>query len=161
MPAVTVSAHYKNNDGISRINDQLGGALDAIGLQDDSSWDFTVYASKMLTFMPRPVLVNIGGRATESAQLGLLGFTDDYSFVFEASVVVLATERLMFAAEFKQQPGEFMPTSLIGEPDNWWTVAAGYVINPHMTIAVGYGHFGRVANHKANAVWGITTKLEF
>lgn len=107
MPAVTLSAHVKYNDGINRINERLGGVLDAIGLTDDSSWDFTLYASKMLTFMPRPVLVNLGGRATESAQLGLLGFTDDYSFVFEASVVVLATDWLMFAAEFKQQPGEF------------------------------------------------------
>jgi len=54
----------------------------------------------------------LGGRATESAQLGLLGFTDDYSFVFEASVVVLATDRLMFAAEFKQQPNEFSRSHL-------------------------------------------------
>ncbi len=161
LPAITAGAHYKYNDEIRRINNQLAGALDSIGLTDDAGVDFTLYASKMLTFLPRPVLVNLGGRATESAELGLLGFTDDYSFVFEGNVVVLVTDWFMVAAEFKQQPGEFTPTALIGKPDDWWTIAAGYVVNPHMTVAVGYGHFGRVANHRANGVWGITTKWEF
>lgn len=161
LPAITAGVHYKYNDQVSRINNQLGGALDSIGLTDDAGVDFTLYASKMLTLLPRPVLVNLGVRATESAQLGLLGFTDDYSFVFEGNVVVLATDRFMVAAEFKQQPAEFTPVPLIGKPDHWWTIAAGYVVNPHMTVAIGYGHFGRVANHRANGVWGITTKWEF
>lgn len=30
-----------------------------------------------------------------------------------------------------------------------------------MTVAVGYGHFGTVANHEANSVWGVTAKWEF
>jgi hypothetical protein len=33
--------------------------------------------------------------------------------------------------------------------------------NYSLTIAVGFGHFGTVANHEANGVWGITTKWEF
>jgi hypothetical protein len=161
LPAITAGIHYKYNDGISRINNQLGGTLDAIGLSNNEGLDFTLYASKMLTFLPRPVLVNAGGRATKSAEIGLLGFTEKYSFVFEGSVVVLVTDRIMVAAEYKQQPGEFTSTPLIGKPSDWWTIDAGYVINPHMTIAVGYGHFGTVANHTADGVWGITTKWEF
>jgi len=162
MPAITAGIHYKYNDGISEINSQLGGTLDAIGLSNNEGLDFTLYASKMLTFLPRPVLLNAGGRATKSAEIGLLGFTDKYSFLFEGSVVVLATDRFMVAAEYKQQPREFTPIpGLLGEPDDWWTIDAGYVVNPHMTVAVGYGHFGTVANHEANGVWGVTTKWEF
>ena len=124
--------------------------------------DFTLYGSKLFTFLPRPVLVNLGGRATKSVELGLLGFTDEYSFVFEGSVVVLLTDQLMLAAEYKQQPSSFTPIpGLIGTPGDWWTIDAGYIINPHMTVAVGYGHFGTVANHTANGVWGVTTKWEF
>jgi len=162
VPAITAGIHYKYNDGISQINNQLGGGLTAIGLSDNQGLDFTLYGSKMLTFLPRPVLINLGGRATKSAEIGLLGFTDEYSFVFEGSVVVLLTDKFMLAAEYKQQPGSFTPVpGLIGAPSNWWTIDAGYVITPHMTIAVGYGHFGTVANHVANAVFGITTKYEF
>jgi hypothetical protein len=162
LPAITAGIHYKYNDSIDHINNQLGGTLSKIGLSDDQGLDFTLYGSKMLTFLPRPVLVNLGGRATKSAELGLLGFTDEYSFVFEGSVVVLLTDKFMVAAEYKQQPSSFTPIpGLIGTPGDWWTLDAGYVINPHMTVAVGYGHFGTVANHTANTVWGITTKWEF
>ena len=77
-------------------------------------------------------------------------------------VVVLLTDKLMMAAEYKEQPKDFKPASgLIGAPDDWWTIDAGYIVNPHMTVAVGYGHFGTVANHNANSVWGLTTKWEF
>jgi hypothetical protein len=161
LPAITAGAHYKYNDGVDEIDHRLGGGLSQIGLSGDDGVDFTLYGSKMLTFLPRPVLINLGGRATKSAEIGLLGFTDDYSFVFEGSIVVLVTDKLLLAAEFKQQPSEFTATPLIGAPDHWWTIDAGYVITPHMTVAVGYGHFGTVANHEANGVWGITTKWEF
>ena len=77
-------------------------------------------------------------------------------------MVVLVTDKFVVAAEYKQQPGGFTPIpGLIGTPDDWWTIDVGYVVNPHMTIAGGYGHFGTVANHEANGVWGITTKWEF
>jgi hypothetical protein len=161
LPAITAGIHFKYNDGINRINGQLGGAMSHIGLSNNEGLDFTLYGSKMLTFLPRPVLINLGGRATKSVELGLLGFTDQYSFVFEGSVVVLVTDKFMLAAEFKQQPSGFTPTPLIGTPDDWWTIDAGYVVNPHMTVAVGYGHFGTLANHEANGVWGVTTKWEF
>ncbi len=162
LPAITAGIHYKYNDSIDHINNQLGGTLSKIGLSDDQGLDFTLYGSKLLTFLPRPVLVNLGGRATKSAKIGLLGFTDEYSFVFEGSVVVLLTDKFMVAGEYKQQPSSFTPVpGLIGTPGDWWTIDAGYVINPHMTVAVGYGHFGTVANHTANTVWGITTKWEF
>ena len=161
LPAITAGIHYKYNDGVNQINNQLGGALSAIGLSNNQGLDFTLYGSKMLTFLPRPVLVNLGGRATKSAEIGLLGFTDEYSFVFEGSLVVLLTDKLMVAAEYKQQPSGWTATPLIGAPNNWWTIDAGYVVTPHLTIAVGYGHFGTVANHTANGVFGITTKWEF
>ncbi len=162
LPAITAGIHYKYNDGINQINNQLGGTLSKIGLSDYEGLDFTLYGSKLLTFLPRPVLVNLGGRATKSAEIGLLGFTDEYSFVFEGSVVVLLTDKIMLAGEYKQQPSSFTPVpGLIGTPGDWWTIDAGYVINPHMTVAVGYGHFGTVANHTANTVFGITTKWEF
>ena len=138
-----------------QINNQLGGTLSKIGLSDNEGLDFTLYGSKLLTFLPRPVLVNLGGRATKSAEIGLLGFTDEYSFVFEGSVVVLLTDKFMVAGEYKQQPSSFTPVpGLIGTPGDWWTIDAGYVINPHMTVAVGYGHFGTVANHTANTRLG-------
>jgi hypothetical protein len=162
LPAITAGIHYKYNDGMVDINNQMHGELTAIGLSNHEGLDFTLYGTKLLTFLPRPVVVSVGGRATKSVETGLLGFTDEYSFVFESNVAVLVTDRVILAAEYKQMPSNFTPVpGLIGTPDDWWSLAAAYVVNPHMTVAAGYGHFGTVGNHTANGVWGIATKWEF
>jgi hypothetical protein len=166
IPALTAGAHYKYNDGNQRIDHDLGGALTSVGIKDHQGVDFTLYASKLFTQLPRPVLVELGGRATKGVWNGLAGFTDDYSRLFEGNVVVFVTSSLALAAEYRQQPNEYTPIvtgagPLVGKSGDWWTIDAAYVVNKHLTLAAGYGHFGGVLNHNANGVWGITTKYEF
>ncbi len=164
LPALTFGVHYKYNDSYDDINNQLKGTLKAIGVSQDDGVDFTLYASKLFTQLPRPVLVELGGRATEGVWNGLLGFTDRYNFVFEGNVVVFVTDSIALAAEYRQQPTDYnynAAPSLIGKASDWWTIDAAYVVNKHLTLAVGYGHFGTVLNNEANGVWGITTKWEF
>ncbi len=162
LPAVTAGVHYKYNDGIRQIDHQLGEALLGIGMvEDNQGEDFTLYASKLITGLPRPILFNIGGRATKGAWNGLAGFTDHYSALFEGNVVVFVTDRLALAAEYKQMPNDYTPIPLIKRSGDWWTLDAAYIVSRHFTVAAGYGHFGGVLNHNANGVWGITTKFEF
>jgi hypothetical protein len=162
LPAVTAGAHYKFNDGIGEVNHEVGGALAAHGITHDSGTDFTLYASKLVTQLPRPVLFEVGGRATQAVWDGLGGFTPSYNFVVEANAVVFVTGNFALAAEYKQQPGSYKPIgNLVREEGDWWTLDAAYVVNKHLTLAVGYGHFGEVLNHQADGVWGITTKWEF
>lgn len=162
VPALTFGAHYKYNDTYNSINSDLKNTLHDIGIVRNDGVDFTLYASKLLTFLPRPVLVEVGGRATEGAHLGLLGFTDTYSFNVEANIVVFVTDSILLAAEYRQKPNDYTAIpGLINLEDDWWTIDAAYVVNKHLTLAAGYGHFGRVLNHDANGVWGITTKWEF
>jgi len=162
LPAVTFGTHYKYNEGINQINQDLHNVLSNNGIRGNDGVDFTLYASKMITALPRPVLLNLGGRATEAAHLGLLGFTSGYEFVAEGSVVVFVTDRLALAAEYKQKPNAYQSIGNLVKPESdWWTIDAAYVVNKNLTVAVGYGHFGDVLNHEANGVWGVTTKWEF
>ncbi len=161
IPALTAGVHYKNNDGIGVINNQLGGALNGLGIKYRDGEDFTLYASKLVTALPRPVLFEAGGRATKGVWNGLAGFTDSYSFLFEGNVVVFITDRFLLAAEYKQMPNDYTPIPLIRKSGDWWTLDAAYIVNSHLTVAAGYGHFGGVLNHDANGVWGLTTKWEF
>jgi hypothetical protein len=162
IPALTFGVHYKYNDSYNDINSELGGTLKAIGVSQNDGVDFTLYASKLFTQLPRPVLVELGGRATEGVWNGLLGFTDSYNFLFEGNVVVFVTDSIALAAEYRQQPTDYTAIpGLIGKAGDWWTIDAAYVVNSHLTLAVGYGHFGTVLNNEANGVWGITTKWEF
>ena len=166
LPAVTAGAHYKYNATYNDVNSQLDGTLKAICISQNEGVDFTLYASKMFTQLPRPVLLEAGGRATEGVWNGLLGFTDSYNFLFEGNAVVFVTSNLALAAEYKQMATDYKTvsvgnTSLIGKASDWWTIDAAYVVNKNLTLAVGYGHFGTVLNNTANGVWGITTKWEF
>ncbi len=162
IPALTFGTHLKYNDAYNTINHELGGALNSSGVTDNADVDFTLYASKLLTFLPRPVLIELGGRATKGVWNGLLGFTPDYQFLFEGNVGVFVTDSLILAAEYKQQATDYQPIGgLIGKASDWWTIDAAYIVNKHLTVAAGYGHFGTVLNHQANGVWGITTKYEF
>jgi len=162
LPAITGGVHYKINDGISSINQNLGGALTSIGIPYNQGVDFTLYASKLITFLPRPVLINAGGRATRGQELGLLGFSNNYSFLFEGNVAVFLTDWLILAGEYRQQPNDYKPIpGVINKSGDWWTVDLAWVVNKHLTIAGGYGHFGQVGNQLANGVWGFTAKYEF
>jgi len=162
IPAVTAGVHYKYNDGIKTVDNQTGGALNGAGIVDHNGADFTLYASKLFTQLPRPVLLELGGRATKGVWNGLGGFTEDYSFLFEGNAVVFVTSSFALAAEYKQLPNDYQPIgSLVRRSGDWWTIDAAYVVNKHLTFAVGYGHFGGVLNHDDNGVWGLTTKWEF
>ena len=162
LPAITAGIHYKSNQGIDRINADLGGLLRASGITSNDGVDITLYASKLFKSLPRPLLINAGLRATKSAHIGLLGFTDDYHVVLEANAVLFLTGNFALAAEYRQKPNDYTPVgSLVQPEDDWFTLDAAYLVNNHLTLAAGYGHFGAVLNHKANGVWGVTTKYEF
>lgn len=162
LPALTAGAHYKYNNTVKDIDDDLMGTLTGIGIEDNDGFDFTLSGSKMITSLGRPMILSATLRYTKAAHIGLLGFTGDGKFVVEGAVCVLATDRLFFAAEYRQKPNEYVAIpGLVGEEDDWWTLCAGYIINEHMTIAGGYANFGQVLNHKAASSWGVAIKYEF
>ena len=162
LPAVTFGTHFKINEDIDGIDDDLFGALSASGIASDYGFDFTLYASKMITSLPRPVLLNVGVRNSDAAHLGFLGFTRKRKFLAEGNVVVFLTDRLALGAEYRMKPNEYKRIGDLVQPeDDWWTIVFAYVFNSHLTISGGYGHFGRVLQHNANGSWGIKTKWEF
>jgi hypothetical protein len=162
LPAVTAGVHYKLNTTVLDIDQELGGALRGIGIADDAGFDYTLYASKMFTAPPRPVLLNAGVRSTQAAHIGLFGFTDVRDFVFEGNAVVLVTDRLAMGAEYRQKPDAYdeIP-GLIGNEDDWWSLVFGYVANDHLTVSGGYFNLGQVLNRDENAAFALKAKYEF
>ena len=162
MPALTLGLHYKNNNDSKVIDRRLLGGLDTIGIKDDEGVDVTLYASKMVTSLPRPLMINAGVRSTEAAQIGLLGFTDNRKTVFEGNFGVLVLDNLVIGGEYRQKPDEYdkIP-GLIAEEDDWWDGFITYIANDHLTMSVAYLHFGDLLNHEANSAWGVKFKWEF
>ena len=162
-PAVTAGARYKHNEDIWDIDDDLVGTCGNIGIRDNDGFEGTLTASKMFVgILPKPFILSAGARLTDAAQIGLLGFTRHYHLVFEGNAIFFVTDRLLVAGEYRQKPDELdRCLDLVGAEHDWWTVAAAYVVNDHMTVSGGYGHFGNILNHEANAVWALQAKWEF
>ena len=162
VPAVTVGVHYKYNETVNTLDRDLSGTLTAIGIKDNAGWDFTLFASKMINVLPRPVVVTVGARSTEAAHIGLLGFTGERKIVPEATVCAFVADNLLVAAEYRGKPDEYAAIpGLVEREEDWWTLCVGWIVNDRMTLSAGYAHFGRVLNHKANGAWGIALKYEF
>ena len=163
MPAVTAGVRYKHNEHIWDVDDDLLGTCGNIGIRDNDGFEGTLTASKMVTgVLPRPFILSAGLRCTDAAQIGLLGFTRDRQVVFEGNAVFFVTDRLLLAAEYRQKPDKLdRCLNLVGAEHDWWTLAAAYIVNNHMTVSGGYGHFGNILNHEENASWALQVKWEF
>lgn len=162
MPALTVGIHYKHNDDTDVIDRRLGGAFTDIGIKDNNGVDLTLFASKMIKFLPRPLMLNAGVRSTEAAQIGLFGFTEDRRTVFEGNFGIMVLDNLVIGGEYRQKPDEFdtLP-GLVEEEDDWWDGFITYIASDNLTMSIAYANFGDVFNHEANNVWGIKFKWEF
>jgi hypothetical protein len=164
LPAFTVGAHLKYNNGIAAINSKLGGALTGIGYRRDYGADFTATFSKMIAKGPfdRPLILSAGLRVSDAANLGFLGFSDKWSPSFEGNIVYLPTDWLLVAYEFRQKsdPYNTIP-GLINSEDNWHAVDVSWIVNKHATVVGGFGVFGDLADSKADGAWWIQLKYEF
>ena len=163
MPAVTLGAHYKKNDDVSRADRKLGGALRALGVEDDDGIEFTLAASKTIADpLPRPVIVSVCGRLTEASHIGLLGFSGNYTPLLEASAVCLLTDRLALAAEYRMKPNEVNSLGgLVRDEEDWWDVGFAYIFNEHLTAHAGYVDYGTVLDEHVGGGFLVGAKWEF
>ena len=164
MPAVTGGVHFKVNDGIRDMDQRLSGALSGIGLERDSGVDFTLTATRTIPpeILGRPLILTAGMRASQAAQLGFLGFGDEYHVTFEGNVAFLPCDWLVLAYEFRQKSDPYgQIAGLIGDEDNWHGFDAAVILSERATLCAGYGIFGTACNTEANGVWWLQLKYEF
>jgi Protein of unknown function (DUF3034) len=162
-PAITAGAEFKINDGINQIDRNLGGLLTQKGL--DSNWgvDYTLTASKTIPkIFGRPLILSAGIRFSEAAQIGYLGFGNNYEPTLDFNATYFLTDCVALAYEFR---GKFNQIERIGKlvrpEDDWQTIGLGWCITNHMSLTVGYGHFGNVLDTVENGGWAIQYKYEF
>jgi len=162
LPAITLGVSGKYNEGINEINDNTAGLLDGIGYNDNYGVDFIVTGSKLFLIYGHPLILSATGRASEAEQIGYLGFSNSYEFTAEANVVFGITDWFLLAFEFRQKADQFSTVpGLIGEGDDWFTVGAAFILDPHTVLTVGYGHFGTLLDTEENAAWAVALKYEF
>jgi hypothetical protein len=167
MPAITFGTHFKWNDGIAKIDRQLNGLVDMLGSDHTFGTEFTAVASKTITdLLPRPVILSAGLRNGDAIHTGFLGFAGERRTTFEGSAIVLLTDRLAFASEYRQKSDHLDqlnvgPNHLVKAENDWWDLLLAYVVNDHMTVSGGYINMGNVLNTQEDDVWALQLKYEF
>ena len=167
MPAITLGTHFKWSEGQTKLDDDLGGLLDTLGSDRSSGVEFTAIASKTITdLFPRPIIISGGIRNGDAIHTGFFGFAGNRETTFEGSLLVLLTDRLIFAAEYRQKPDLMNQVTaggqhLVKAENDWMSLYLAYVINDNLTISGGYANLGNVADSRENSVFGIQLKYEF
>lgn len=166
LPAITVGVHGKINNGIEEINDNLGGLLAQKGYSRNYGVEFTLTASKAFDVFGHPLILSVGGRATDASNLGYTGYSGKYEFSAEGNAVFGITSWLFAAFEYRQKINQYGTISsahkeLVGRESDWWTLGLAAVVSPHFTVTAGYGHLGTVLNTTENTAWALAAKHEF
>jgi hypothetical protein len=163
-PAVTAGATFKYNPNVQTIDRRLGSGVTALGFARSNSTDFTLTATKTVIepLFKRPLMLTGGIRFSEAAQLGYLGFGDTYRMTGEGSVVYLITDWLGVAYEYRQKKNPYDTLGrLLGKEGAWQAIDFAFIVNPHITFAVGWLCAGNVANGRVDNGWGFQLKYEF
>ncbi len=167
VPAVTLGAHFKWNEGLTSLNRQLNGICGTLGADHNTGTEFTAVATKTITdWLPNPLIISAGLRNGDAIHTGLMGFAGERRTTFEGSVIYFLTDKLLLAGEYRQKSDLLDQCSMNGRhlikaENDWFDICLGYVVDDHMTIAVGYANFGNVFNHREENVWAIQLKYEF
>ena len=153
------------NANIDNFNHETGFALTGIGYKRDSGQDFYLTATKTIPpdVLGRPLILTGGLRLSNAANLGFLGFGENYNATFEGNIVYLPLDNLVLAYEFRQKTNPFtgvVPTVILGE-NNWHAFDVGLVLNKNSTLVAGYGIFGTLADKTADGAWWLQFKHEF
>jgi hypothetical protein len=167
MPALTVGAHFKWNDGLHDIDKQTNGLCGDLGADHSFGTEFTVVASKTITnWLPKPIILSAGVRNGDAIHTGLMGFAGERETTFEGSIIYFLTDKLLLATEYRQKPDLLDQCTLNGKhlikaENDWWDIALAYILNDRTTLAVGYANFGNILNHHEKNVWAVQIKHEF
>ena len=166
MPAVTLGAHFKWNEGVNDIDKQTSGLCNGLGADHNTGTEFTAVATKTIAdWLPRPLIVSAGLRNGDGIHTGLLGFAGERRTTFEGSIIYFLTDKLLLASEYRQKSDLIDQCSMGGKhlikaENDWWDICLAYVVDDHLTIAGGYANVGNVLNHR-DGLWGIQIKYEF
>jgi len=164
VPAVTVGLEYKRNEGITDLNDRLGGAFTDIGFKSADGVDATLTASKTFPKLAfgRPVIVSAGVRNSNAAWLGYLGFGDERYFTFEGNVIWMPLDWLAVGYEYRQKTNPYSEISgLVENEDDLHAASLIFIPNKRLSIALVYGALGNVLNAQENKSTAVQVKWEF
>lgn len=134
VPAVAAGAIYKQTSDVATGSD--GDAVDFYGV-----------ATKLVTQLPRPVLVSAGARSGKGLVNGVFGYSGERDVTLFGNVAVLPLPNLALGAEF-EQGGKFDGF----ENANHWNLHLAWFADEHLTLVAAYVNGG---DHESTSKVGL------
>lgn len=124
VPAVSVGTLWKTTDNVAPGS-------------DDSGYDFYGVATKLITQLPRPVLISGGVLSTREQVTGVFGYNADRDTTVFGNVDVIPLSFLAVGFEYKQgaEYGSFKNAS-------YWDLHAAWFANANLTLVAAYVNAG-------------------
>lgn len=147
LPAISVGVIHKSTD------------FD--GLDDDSGEDYYVVATKTLTMLPVPVILNAGVLSTKGYVRGVLGFGDDRDEAFFCNIETIPIANVIVGWEYAQ--GTDVATGI--STHSMWEAHVAWMIND-LTLVAAYTDTGNENLYSGSASafgdgWVISAQYAF
>lgn len=125
VPAVSVGTLWKTTDNVAEGS-------------DDSAFDFYAVATKLVTQLPRPVLLSGGILSTKEQVTGVFGYNEDRDITLFGNVDVLPFSFLAVGAEYKQ--GASFDTF---KNADYWDAHVAWFASKNLTLIGAYVNAGK------------------
>jgi hypothetical protein len=141
LPAVSIGTVYKTT---SFKVDKFGTTPKV----DKDGFDAYLVATKLITQLPRPVLLSAGLLASRGQVNGILGFNEKYRETFFGNIDILPLDNLAIGFEYKQGPrfNSF-------KNEDYWNIHAAWLVNQNLTLIAAYANAG---NRKSSTHVGLS-----
>ncbi len=123
--------------GVIAKSTSFDNLVGAGGLDDDSGEDYYLVATKTLTNLPVPVILNAGVLSTKGYVRGVLGFGDDRDEAFFCNIETIPIANVIVGWEYAQ--GTDVATDY--STDSMWEVHLAWMIND-LTLVASYAYTG-------------------
>lgn len=156
LPAISVGVIYKNTN--------FKALVDADLLDDNSGEDYYVVATKTLTALPIPVILNAGLLSTKGYVRGVLGFGDDRDEAFFCNIETIPIKNVIVGWEYTE--GTYVDTDPDFSTHSMWQAHVAWMIND-LTLVASYINTGSENLYSSDAAsafgdgWVISAQYAF
>jgi len=131
LPAISVGIIHKRTNYDTLVDMDL--------LDDDNGEDYYVVATKTLTMLPVPVILNAGVLSTKGYVRGVLGFGDDRDEAFFCNIETIPIANVIVGWEYAA--GTYVDTDPDFSTHSMWEAHVAWMIND-LTLIAAYTHTG-------------------
>lgn len=124
VPAVAVGALWKTTDPVAEGS-------------EDRAFDFYAVATKLVTQLPRPVLLSAGLLSTKEQVTGVFGYNEDRDTTFFGNADILPFSFLAVGVEYKQGASYDSFNNA-----NCWDAHVAWFVNKNLTLIGAYVNAG-------------------